>query len=112
ARSTRPHLVMGAPKVTKSHGKHEHAAGRSENERAMRCADETTGNRGNSGTMCPGQPLVRRNAAQLATPPRVRRRAVRIWDAEQLALFLGAAKRHAVEPRPPSREHISVLYAR
>jgi integrase len=37
--------------------------------------------------------LVSRNAAQLATPPRVRRRAVPVWDAEQLALFLGAASK-------------------
>jgi len=40
--------------------------------------------------------LVSRNAAQLATPPRVRRRDVPVWDAEQLALFFGAAKRESI----------------
>ena len=40
--------------------------------------------------------LVSRNIAALAKPPRVVRRQVAIRDAEQLQLFLGAAKRESI----------------
>jgi integrase len=40
----------------------------------------------------PKQAFTMDRCEQLATPPRVRRRTVPVWDAEQLALFLGAAR--------------------
>jgi integrase len=39
---------------------------------------------------------VKRNVAQLAQAPRVKRRTIPIWDSEQLTLFLGAAKRTCI----------------
>ena len=40
--------------------------------------------------------LIPRNPASRTSRPRIRRRAVALWDSEQLALFLGRAKREAL----------------